>query len=215
MSDIIEIRTAALQGQLVELNAQLEEAKAREVLNVGQAYDIQVGKGESAAVVNAVLLGQRTRESGAVEFRFSYGEGFEARFYDVSFSKVITGVEGMSSNKIATLITRAQTALDNVADYVPSTRAAKVRPRLELVVGQTYNVKIGKGDTAAVVPAALMAERDNEAGNQEFAVFIGAGFDAKVLTVGSNRFVFDGVEATDEDDGIDLEAGYEEAPINE
>jgi len=144
MSDIIAIRTAALEAQLVDLNAQLAEAKAREVLNVGQEYSVQVGKGETAAVITGVLLGQRTRESGAVEFRFSHGAGFNARFYDVSFSKVITGVEGLSSNKIAALITRTQTHLDDVENYVGKVKVAKVRPRVSLVVGSTYNVKIGR-----------------------------------------------------------------------
>jgi hypothetical protein len=215
MSDIIAIRTAAIEAQLVELAAQMEQAKAREVLSVGATYDVHVGKGETAALISAVLLGQRTRESGAVEFRFSHGEGFNARFYDVSFSKVVTGIEGMSSNKVASLITRAQTALADVENFVPKTRVAKERPRLVLVVGNTYNLKVGKGETAAVVLASLMAERDNEAGVQEFAVFFGAGFDAKVLTVSGNRFVFDDVvEDEDGEDGIDLDAEYSE-PVTE
>lgn len=217
-TSIIEIRTAALQSKLVELKAQLQEALAREVLVEGQVYQIHVGKGDTAAVISATLVGQRARENGAVEFRFSAGVGFDARYYDLSFSKVVTDVEGMSSNKIAQLITRTETALADVENYVPGTRAAGVFPRIVLVVGGVYSIKTGRGETAAVSQVQLLAERDNEQGNQEFAVFVGAGFDAKVLIVNSKRFVLEGQDAASEEEeaaddaaGIDLDAEYTEA----
>jgi uncharacterized protein YxjI len=219
MSEVIIARTAQLNAQLVELSAALAEAVAREVLVVGDVYTIQVGKGETAKVLEAKLVGQRQlNAASAVEFRFEHGEGFDARFYDLSYSKVVLPVgEGevpLSSNKIAALITRATTNLANVDSYVG--KVAKVAAKVEVVVSQTYNIKTGKGETAAVVQAVVMAERTTEEGAQEFAVFTGAGFDAKVLVIKGNRFVFDGAEEAPEEaeveEGIDLDAEYTEAP---
>jgi hypothetical protein len=207
----IEIRTNELNALIADLTVQLNEAKAREQLVVGKVYSVHVGKGETAALIEAVLIGQRDNANGVPEFRFSHGEGFNARFFDVSFSKVVTDVEGMSSNKIGTLLTRAKTNLENVATYTGKIKSVKTP--VELVVGQTYQLKTGKGETAAVVPAALIAQRLTESGSMEYAVFFGSGFDAKVLHIGYSRFVFDkAAEAVAEDSGIDLDAEYEEAP---
>lgn len=191
-----------LQAQVVELKQQIIDVAATEALTVGQVYSIQVGKGETSRVLDATLIGQRSRDNGAVEYRFSHGEGFDARFYDLSIQKVVREVpEGtITSAALAKQVSRIETKILNI-------RAGKVRVRgvIEIQDGGTYNIKVGKGETAGVVPAVLMAQRYDEAGNQEFAFFTGAGFDAKVLILKSNRVVLEGQEP--EDDEQDDEQG--------
>ena len=192
VSPKIQARVDLLNMTLAELQTQLAEATAKEVLVVGNQYSIHVGKGATARVIEATLLGQRTKENSAAEFRFSHGDGFDARFYDVSFTKVVTDAEGLSSAKVAANIGRVETKINDLL-----TGKVKIKGLIEIENGQTYNIKVGKGETAGVVPAVLMDQRTDENGNQEFAFFTGAGFDAQVIICKSSRVVLEEVEETD------------------
>ena len=192
VSPKIQARVDLLNVTLAELQTQLAEATAKEVLVVGNQYSIHVGKGDTARVIEATLIGQRTKENGAAEFRFSHGEGFDARFYDVSFTKVVTDAEGLSSAKVAANISRVETKINDLL-----TGKVKIKGLIEIENGSTYNIKVGKGETAGVVPAVLMEQRTDENGNQEFAFFTGAGFDAQVIICKSSRVVLEEVEETD------------------
>lgn len=191
VSPKIQARVDLLNVTLAELQTQLAEATANEVLVVGNQYSIHVGKGDTARVIEATLLGQRTKENGAAEFRFSHGESFDARFYDVSFTKVVTDVEGLSSAKVAANISRVETKINDLL-----TGKVKIKGLIEIENGSTYNVKVGKGETAGVVPAVLMDQRTDENGTQEFAFFTGAGFDAQIIICKSSRVVLEEVEET-------------------
>ena len=191
VSPKIQARVDLLNVTLAELQTQLAEATAKEVLVVGNQYSIHVGKGDTARVIEATLLGQRTKENGSAEFRFSHGESFDARFYDVSFTKVVTDVEGLSSAKVAANISRVETKINDLL-----TGKVKIKGLIEIENGSTYNVKVGKGETAGVVPAVLMDQRTDENGTQEFAFFTGAGFDAQVIICKSSRVVLEEVEET-------------------
>lgn len=186
--------TAKVNAEIEALKVQLAEASAAETLNVGSVYSIHVGKGETARVIEATLIGQRTRENGSAEFRFSAGEGFDARYYDVSYNKVVLDLpEGaVTSAAIAKQISR----LEN--------KVATVRERLEaqalreqLTDGETYEIKVGKGETAAVVRAVLLGQKEDEDGDKQFKFFYGQGFDAEVVTVGIKRVVLADVQDED------------------
>lgn len=178
--------TAKINAEIEVLKAQLVEATAAETLVNGNTYSIHVGKGETARVIEAVLIGQRTKENGAAEFRFSAGEGFDARFYDVSYGKVVLDLpEGtVTSAAIAKQITRLETKRDGLAE-----KLAAQALRETLVDGQAYDIKVGKGETAAVVRAVLLGQQEDEEGTKQFKFFYGEGFGAEVVVVGIKRVV--------------------------
>ena len=178
--------TAKVLAEIAELKVQLAEASANETLNVGQKYSIHVGKGETARVIEATLIGQRQRENGSAEFRFSAGEGFDARYYDVSYNKVVLDLpEGaVTSASIAKQITRLETKIATIREKLEAQAL-----REQLTDGETYEIKVGKGETAAVVRAVLLGQAEDEEGNKSFKFFYGAGFDAEVVVVGIKRVV--------------------------
>ena len=180
----VQAKIDSIRVAVEELQVQLDAALATETLNVGSTYSISIGRGDTARVVEAELLGQRVKENGATEFRFSHGEGFDARFYDLAYNRVVTDNDGVSSATIARNIARLET---NIANFVSGKTA--VQGVLDLENGQTYEVKVGRGDTAGVVAAVLMDQRYDESGNQEFAFFTGAGFTAEVIKCRAGRVV--------------------------
>ena len=194
--------TAKVNAEIEALKVQLAEVSAAETLNVGSVYSIHVGKGETARVIEATLIGQRTRENGSAEFRFSAGEGFDARYYDVSYGKVVIDLpEGaVTSAAIAKQITRLETKVANVRE-----KLEKQALREQLTDGETYEIKVGKGETAAVVRAVLLGQKEDEEGNKSFKFFYGAGFDAEVVVVGIKRVVLadDAEEQAQENDFSD------------
>lgn len=198
--------TAKVQAEIAELKVQLAEASANETLNVGQQYSIHVGKGETARVIEATLIGQRQRDNGSAEFRFSAGEGFDARYYDVSYNKVVLDLpEGaVTSASIAKQITRLETKIATIREKLEAQAL-----REQLTDGETYEIKVGKGETAAVVRAVLLGQKEDEEGNKSFKFFYGAGFDAEVVVVGIKRVVLEEVQAEEVQD--DFSDNAEEA----
>jgi len=186
VSPKVQARVDLLNLTLVELKEQLQAALAKEILVVGESYSLHVGKGETARVVEGTLMGQRVKDNGAAEFKFSVGEGFDARFFETSFSKVITDVEGMSSAKVAANISRVET---KITDLLSGN--VKIKGVIDLVNGETYTVRTGKGETAGTVEAVLMDQRYGEDGSQEFAFFTGVGFNAQVIKCSARRVVLE------------------------
>lgn len=204
----VQLKIDTIRVAIEELQVQLAAALATETLNVGQTYSISIGRGDTARVVEAQLLGQRVKENGATEFRFSHGEGFDARFYDVSYNRVVTDNDGVPSATIAKNIARLETNIENLISGKTAVKGV-----LDLENGQTYNVKVGRGDTAGVVAAVLMDQRYDESGVQEFAFFTGAGFDAQVIKCRAGRVVdpsVDPSEAVAEDEPELAEDEYSE-----
>lgn len=182
----VQILTDKINAEIEVLRAELTAAIAGETLVVGQTYSIHIGKGDTARVIEATLMGQRVRENGSAEFRFSAGEGFDARFYDVSYGKVVLDLpEGtVTSATIAKNIARLETKRDGLAAKLEAQAL-----REQLVDGQTYDLKVGKGDTADVVRAVLLGQAEDEDGTKQFKFFYGQGFGAEVVTVGIRRVV--------------------------
>lgn len=104
-SDKIKSIIERLQSDVEATELALEEALARESLEVNQPYRIRVGRGKTAEVVTAVLLGIGTVEKvkkqidaegnetvtvqNVEALNFFYGAGFDARTVLVSRSAVV------------------------------------------------------------------------------------------------------------------------------
>lgn len=179
-----QIQSAAIQADIDALKVQLAEATQNETLVVGSTYTISVGRAETARVISATLIGERVTENGTKQYRFSAGEGFDARFYDLPFSKVVVDVpEGqLSSDAIGRNITRLENKLAKLAESI-----AEQEAREALVEGQTYNITVGKPSEAVVVPAVLLGTSYDEKGNKQFKFFYGSGFDSTIVVVNFRR----------------------------
>lgn len=186
ISSKVQAKVDAARVEIEALKQRIQEVAGTEALVVGQTYSISVGKGETARIIEAVLIGERKKDTGASEFRFSAGEGFDARFYDLSINKVIRDVpEGtVSSATLSKQVSRLETSIENLLSG-----KVKLKGQIDIVTGQQYIIKVGKPGSGEVATAVLMDQRFNETGNQEFAFFYGAGFDAKVVICGSSRVV--------------------------
>lgn len=205
ISSKVQAKVDAARVQIEELKQQIQEVAATEALVVGQTYSISVGKGETARVIEATLIGERKKDTGASEFRFSAGTGFDARFYDLSINKVIRDVpEGtISSATLSKNISRLETTIENLLSG-----KVRLKGQIDIVNGQQYTIKCGKPGSGETTTAVLMDQRFNDAGNQEFVFFYGAGFDAKVVICGSNRVVL-AEEAGDLGPEVDVEEAAE------
>lgn len=195
----VQVKIDTLRANIAELQVALAAALATEQLVDGAVYSIHIGKGETARVVEATLIGQRIKDNGAAEFRFSHGEGFDARFYDIAYNRVVTDNEGVSSATITRNIARIETNIENLISGKTAVKGV-----LDLVNGGTYKVKVGRGDTADEVAAVLMDQRYDETGNQEFIFFTGAGFDAQVIKCRAGRVVVE--EDAEQQEGFESEA---------
>ena len=184
VSPAVQVKIDAAREAIAELQVQMSAALANETLVDGAVYSIHIGKGDTAAVVEATLIGQRVKDNGASEYRFSHGEGFDARYYDLPYNRVVTDNDAVSSATIAKNIARIETTIENLISGKTTVKGV-----IDLVNGQTYNVKVGRGDTAGVVAAVLMDQRYDESGNQEFAFFTGHGFSAEVIKCRAGRVV--------------------------
>lgn len=209
MSAKLQALTAKLNAEIDTLKADLEAAASKEQLVVGETYSISVGKGETARVIEATLVGQRVRENGSPEFRFSAGEGFDARFYDVSYNKVAVELEEgqVPSATIAKNIVRLENKRDGLAAKLEAQAA-----RETLVDGETYEIKVGKGETAGVVRAVLLGQQDDEDGSKVFKFFYGSGFESTIVTCGIRRVVLVDAPVEEEDDGAPAETPEFDAP---
>lgn len=182
----VQAKVDAARAEIEVLKQRIQEVAATEALVVGQQYSIQVGKGETARIIEATLIGERKKDTGASEYRFSAGEGFDARFYDLSINKVVRDVpEGtVSSATLSKQVSRLETSIENLLSG-----KVKLKGQIDLVNGESYTIKTGKPGSGETTTAVLMDQRFNDVGNQEFAFFYGAGFDAKVVVCGSSRVV--------------------------
>lgn len=196
----ITSKIARLTDRQAEFAAALQAAQASEVLEVGSVYTITVGRGENKTEVEATLVAQRTNEKGVQEYRLTYGEGFDQKFVDGT-SRLFGAKEGKSSAELASIVEKIGSDLEALeADL----QAALAREALE--VNGTYNIKIGRGANAVVVPAVLLGEgveiktkkkivdgvetqEDREVKVLNF--FYGAGFDARTVLVSPSAVVFE------------------------
>lgn len=210
-SSFYAARISKVQAALATLAAEAAVAEAREVLTDGQTYSIKTGIGESAAVVEGVLVGQRKNEAGVTEFRFQVGSGFDARFHDVKANRVVwpAPAEGETEVRSTAKIAAVKAKLE--ADLVVlETDLAAAEARETLEDGKTYTIRLGRADTKRDVLAVLLGqktlvtERKDDAGNvigvrntKQLKFYYGSGFDAEIVIVSPSAVVVDDTAEAD------------------
>ena len=183
-------RKVVVAGQIEKLEAELATAKERETLTVGEDYTIKVGrKSEQAelntyAEVQATLIAQ-AEQDGKIIYKFRYGEGFDETTVVGDANRVVweDGDEKVRSTEVITnRILKAQDELEAL-----DTEYAEAEARESVAAGDTVSVKLGRGETAREVPAAVLGVHTDETGKKTVAV---VAEDAVVL-VGIGALVFD------------------------
>lgn len=182
-------RKVVVAGQIEKLEAELATAKERETLTVGADYTIKVGrKSEQAelntyAEVQATLIAQ-AEQDGKIIYKFRYGEGFDETTVVGDANRVVweDGDEKVRSTEVITnRIVKAQDELEALdAEY------AEAEARESVAAGDTVSVKLGRGETAREVPAAVLGVHTDATGKKTVAV---VAEDAVVL-VGIGALVF-------------------------
>lgn len=183
-------RKVVVAGQIKKLEAELATAKERETLTVGEDYTIKVGrKSEQAelntyAEVQATLIAQ-AEQDGKIIYKFRYGEGFDETTVVGDANRVVweDGDEKVRSTEVITnRIIKAQDELEAL-----DTEYAEAEARESVAAGDTVSVKLGRGETAREVPAAVLGVHTDATGKKTVAV---VAEDAVVL-VGIGALVFD------------------------
>lgn len=217
-----------LRTKLDELKAELLDAQAREVFNVGAEYNLRVGSPANPSTAVGVLLGYFTTEKGATKLRFQIGSGMDTRIVDLSPAAIIVGevapvqkfaedgspvvdAEGnlvfekppvaRTSGVISSVITKTEDRIIEVqADY----DLALAKESLE--VGKVYTIKYGRGEKAFVAQAMLYAQRQDPEKGTQLRFFMGEGFDARFIDGTPSLVQFDDGEELD-----DTDTSHEEA----
>ena len=183
-------RKLVVAGQIEKLEAELATAKERETLTVGEDYTIKVGrKSEQAelntyAEVQATLIAQ-AEQDGKIIYKFRYGSGFDETTVVGDANRVVweDGDEKVRSTEVITnRIVKAQDELEAL-----DTEYAEAEARESVAAGDTVSVKLGRGETAREVPAAVLGVHTDSTGKKTVAV---VAEDAVVL-VGIGSLVFD------------------------
>lgn len=204
----ISAKISAIGVAREKLGVALAAAQAAEQLVVGNTYLINQGKGEDRREVLAVLKAQRVNEKGVTEYRFQYGEGFDEKLVDGT-SRLLVPAEGATGDSSA----KIQSKLDKLADdeEVLEKELEEALARETLVVGQTYTIKVGRGENAVQVLAVLLGEGiatktktvikdgvETEVSRdiKQLNFFYGEGFTARTVLVGQSAIVV----STAEDD---------------
>ena len=186
-------RKVLVAGQIEKLEAELATAKERETLTVGADYTIKVGrKSEQAelntyAEVQATLIAQ-AEQDGKIIYKFRYGEGFDETTVVGDANRVVweDGDEKVRSTEVITnRIVKAQDELEAL-----DTEYAEAEARESVAAGDTVSVKLGRGETAREVPAAVLGVHTDATGKKTVAV---VAEDAVVL-VGIGALVFSNEE---------------------
>ena len=202
---------AYLAGRIEKLEAQYQELLAEQQiainnasLAIGETYQILQGRADTRCIVDAVLVAQKYDEAKGVQlYRFSYGDGFDAKFVIGSARIVVwpdsdpddEGKGVRSVTKLAALLVKCQSQIDKArADYEDASKQE------DLEIGGTYDISIGRGETRKVVPAILLGQgfktlvklgADGEPVTYQvpqLKFFYGEGFDAEIV-VGSARLL--------------------------
>lgn len=154
----ISAKIAALPVVRAQLQEQLEAAKAREVLVIGNKYPIYQGRGEGRTVVEATLLNQRTTEEGGTEFLFQVpGEFVPVRLTARSLATDEAKDENGKKLPSSAAVAKKLASLAD-AEEVLEAQLAEALEREQLTVNATYNIRVGRGADAQIVPAVLLGE---------------------------------------------------------
>ncbi len=177
-----------LSNLLPQLRKELTQAEAAEVLNIGEEYAFEYGKGETKRAYTGRLIATgeaKSEKRSRFVYRFLVGEGLDQVFLDVTRDKIKADVELPEGVREASEIRKDITKIENQIEDLIEDRDTPVG-QLELTDGQSYQIKIGKGATKRIVMAILLGQNIDEDGKQEFNFFYGAGFEARTF-IGTAR----------------------------
>lgn len=177
-----------LSNLLPQLREELTQAEAAEMLNIGEVYVFEYGKGETKKAYTGRLIAAgevKSEKRSRFVYRFLVGEGLDQVFLDVTRDKIEADVVQLDGVREASEIRKDITKIENQIEDLIEDRDTPVEP-LELTDGQSYQIKIGKGATKRIVMAILLGQNIDEDGKQEFNFFYGEGFEARTF-IGTAR----------------------------
>lgn len=177
-----------LSNLLPQLREELTQAEAAEMLNIGEVYVFEYGKGETKKAYTGRLIATgevKSEKRSRFVYRFLVGEGLDQVFLDVTRDKIEADVVQLDGVREASEIRKDITKIENQIEDLIEDRDTPVEP-LELTDGQSYQIKIGKGATKRIVMAILLGQNIDEDGKQEFNFFYGEGFEARTF-IGTAR----------------------------
>lgn len=177
-----------LSNLLPQLREELTQAEAAEVLDIGEVYVFEYGKGETKKAYTGRLIATgevKSEKRSRFVYRFLVGEGLDQVFLDVTRDKIEADVVQLDGVREASEIRKDITKIENQIEDLIEDRDTPVEP-LELTDGQSYQIKIGKGATKRIVMAILLGQNIDEDGKQEFNFFYGEGFEARTF-IGTAR----------------------------
>ena len=191
---------ASIQG---DLQVALAEAREAETLTVGNVYPIQVGKIGAVEIVDATLLGIFTDEDGKSTFKFTYGDGADTEVVKCSAHRIkITDAEGKPVKTVAQVEAQIAAAHAKVAKL--EEEAAIAKERENLVVGETYNIKVGRGDTRRVEAGVLVGIAETEVGTR-FKFVFGEGFNTDVASISAEHIAWGDADEADDSEEVAAE----------
>lgn len=177
-----------LSNLLPQLREELTQAEAAEMLNIGEVYVFEYGKGETKKAYTGRLIAAgevKSEKRSRFVYRFLVGEGLDQVFLDVTRDKIEADVVQLDGVREASEIRKDITKIENQIEDLIEDRDTPTEP-LELTDGQSYQIKIGKGATKRIVMAILLGQNIDEDGKQEFNFFYGEGFEARTF-IGTAR----------------------------
>lgn len=177
-----------LSNLLPQLREELTQAEAAEMLNIGEVYVFEYGKGETKKAYTGRLIATgevKSEKRSRFVYRFLVGEGLDQVFLDVTRDKIEADVVQLDGVREASEIRKDITKIENQIEDLIEDRDTPVEP-LELADGGSYQIKIGKGATKRIVMAILLGQNIDEDGKQEFNFFYGEGFEARTF-IGTAR----------------------------
>lgn len=177
-----------LSNLLPQLREELTQAEAAEVLDIGEVYVFEYGKGETKKAYTGRLIATgevKSEKRSRFVYRFLVGEGLDQVFLDVTRDKIEADVVQLDGVREASEVRKDITKIENQIEDLIEDRDTPLEP-LELTDGQSYQIKIGKGATKRIVMAILLGQNIDEDGKQEFNFFYGEGFEARTF-IGTAR----------------------------
>lgn len=177
-----------LSNLLPQLREELTQAEAAEVLDIGEVYVFEYGKGETKKAYTGRLIAAgevKSEKRSRFVYRFLVGEGLDQVFLDVTRDKIEADVVQLDGVREASEVRKDITKIENQIEDLIEDRDTPLEP-LELTDGQSYQIKIGKGATKRIVMAILLGQNIDEDGKQEFNFFYGEGFEARTF-IGTAR----------------------------
>ena len=198
---VASIQAAIAAAVAINFNEQFAAAQAAEVLVDGEVY--QVRDGIQGGTVDGLLLGQQVGEDGKTKYKFQVGSGFDQKIITCGAGRVVVETEDGVKVQTTAQVAAAQKANEAKIERLQA-ELAVAEARENLVVGDDYDIKVGRGETRRVVTATLLGIGETEVGRR-FKFIFGHVFETEVVVIGAEHIVWDDADVADEvAEGSDL-----------